>query len=1472
MNKKAQNMTVFVIVGLIIVILLGFAFVSLNKGKSDDFKKTGEEVSFANLDDFNVYTEECIKSTADEGIQNLGYQDKDALEFYMESNLVKCVDSYSQYSNQGYEVNYDDPISTVSIDADSVKFEVDFNVEVSKGETKANFDSFSYLYQRVDSMSTNNGVIPKGTKQIMDDSLQIEATEEISIKDAEGNPVSEIQLNVFDQHKDGRKNSLVVGNKIYEFSPEGAVLEPGLSVTIKVPKEDVVNTISPHNLLLSYYDEELDVWVAHPNQELTEDDSYYYISATVSHFSDQAVVFCSTDEGQVLFPHIPDEGEFFRHAILPDEEYYWYSNPDKDFTKALFPEISYNMASCEIHDPGEFRAAHYNEDVCENAVSDWDKDDQKFANQAQAAAIEFFILPKTGEELYTEGQTVPESLRAMTVTYYEDSEEKSIDIWKDTESDPSRMYAISNPGLYVDLQKKCYESCQEFAAQNLRKYILLGKSRSDVDDPDVEGVNNELANMGHEVRDEGRDLAFGGTGMAVSDYFYGYTIEREDGRDVHVPVGDGINDNANLRCFIDYSDFQYCLHGSGCTNVYEGEKDSYRFVIDPDAEPQCFIPTDIGGEEVREDNLLEYSKGGLLREKNNNARLQSFWTMKPEDQYENYFFATYMTYGYDNTLYSSGADDDVGGSITYSLVLEDSGGACIRPESQKLAIAVGASFNAEDDIEIIDVGTGQPLAIQTSPNCEELGVDTCWHDYTLAAGTNFYKINYQNFDSDPEAIIEWLSVKFFGAGVIQNEFIPTRLNPLTKDQLLQIVGCSGGSKPPVAGERQFLWEVINALPDGTYDNINELTNCGVKCSSAYTDARVVTDEGEPRANPAAYVVSKYDELRVEPGQCEVPGCEDTVEEHYYDITQCNRPGIVRERLQGNSYLEDWGSAEACLKGITGYACGDDYDECNEGNIIGQLRTLIGYCEDNVYVCPTGVQLSDLHAGCKCGDDEFPANNQLSGVMCAGDNFVADFYGKFGEAITVESQIVILEVQGDSFALPYADDCDYEITLDQNLVVIDEGDAFCLSHFDFGDLPQAATTLAVSQEVSLTEPSILEDFGTCTDDFSYSYTLDGGASYWTLQCEYRMLSLLQEGSHVTLDCSDYQRESSAVLEVSDSCLRCCDTGTESPRYQWMPICEECPVVEAEAAGGAGAGGFVEEPYTEVGTIELKVHETVEDYNDFYQLATNNDGDANKLECDFGGVEEFVEVLPSGEDGIKAILWTCDEEGRLLANVIDEGDYDDYLTDDMNSFIEEKEFIRILDDYCFYTPEESYFNYQEEEYNPYMFGCYDDTLDICVYSGCEFSQNTVDALTSGRIIIPSAACPFLYSWDGTDYTFDSTIIYKLVGEDAEAVQYRELEHLSLEGPVKVRISEVEPETSYLDHIRIKLTDTKGNDVVVTYLDVVESSRDLDKLTASDDEYLVTVQGDEVFLVFEDAPELAEGYAREAGVEAEGYYTWN
>jgi tetratricopeptide (TPR) repeat protein len=120
-----------------------------------------------------------------------------------------------------------------------------------------------------------------------------------------------------------------------------------------------------------------------------------------------------------------------------------------------------------------------------------------------------------------------------------------------------------------------------------------------------------------------------------------------------------------------------------------------------------------------------------------------------------------------------------------------------------------------------------------------------------------------------------------------------------------------------------------------------------------------------------------------------------------------------------------------------------------------------------------------------------------------------------------------------------------------------------------------------------------------------------------------------------------------------------------------------------------------------------------------------------------------------------------------------------------------------------------------------------------------------------------CPFVYSFnkEKQSWQFETTVLYKLVGKESEVEQMRELS--SFDGRLKVR--EVEAETSHIDSIKILVEDSQGRHY--------ELLPDAELVKKSDSKYLVMNQGDEIIFNFPEFSKITQ--PKKISVAAKGYY---
>jgi len=141
---------------------------------------------------------------------------------------------------------------------------------------------------------------------------------------------------------------------------------------------------------------------------------------------------------------------------------------------------------------------------------------------------------------------------------------------------------------------------------------------------------------------------------------------------------------------------------------------------------------------------------------------------------------------------------------------------------------------------------------------------------------------------------------------------------------------------------------------------------------------------------------------------------------------------------------------------------------------------------------------------------------------------------------------------------------------------------------------------------------------------------------------------------------------------------------------------------------------------------------------------------------------------------------------------------------------------------------------------------------------FQRHVHDRLFFNKEAFPmTMVCPFVFTYDPyrEGWFPDTTILYKLAGPEAERMQARPLARF--DGRLWLR--ELEPETSYVDRLYVRVLTAAGRWLALVPDDPV--------LAAGDGDYLVLHQGDGRLLEFE-VPPGALPVGR-AWVVAEGYY---
>lgn len=360
------NITIFVIIGLIIIISLSFVMLKIPESDNTNTEDLSNEKT-----NTKYYIDTCLDHTTTEAVELLGFGSETAIAAYVDSRLLSCVGNFSFVKD--YEISFGEPKSNVLINNEVVFVDLNFPIEIKKQSAKTKIDEFQYSLKRLTSFKLEDGLIPKGSVFFSnDENLIATVDEDTEAVDNRGRAVKELSFNLLDKNFDDLNNGVVLGNIVYEGLPNGAKFDPALKITIGLKKQDLPSGYPENAPQIAWYDKDNDIWRTYPSLGYDEDENYYYYSAEVSHFTPMAIVSCgSATAGESNVPLIIPMGKVFEQRINPKEEVYWRQNPDESLH--LIPETMGN-ATCNESDSYKT----YSSEKCPSLLKDWDEDEGEY--------------------------------------------------------------------------------------------------------------------------------------------------------------------------------------------------------------------------------------------------------------------------------------------------------------------------------------------------------------------------------------------------------------------------------------------------------------------------------------------------------------------------------------------------------------------------------------------------------------------------------------------------------------------------------------------------------------------------------------------------------------------------------------------------------------------------------------------------------------------------------------------------------------------------------------------------------------------------------------------------------------------------------------------------------------------------------------------------------------------------------------
>ncbi|MFH2020947.1 MAG: hypothetical protein ABIJ34_06005 [archaeon] len=314
--KRAQ-VTPFVIVGVVLIVLIGLYVYNINQNKAVGYKNTAQsQIAFsADTSNFQKFFDECAKQSILNANLEIGLDigSKAAYETFLSKSVNDCMEPYLLNMQKiGYSLVKDKTVSNLETTSETLVVNIKFPTEISYQDTKFTFNDYVTTFGKTETVKLNNGmateemilystdrramlVIPKGTQ----------------VQFSDGTPVNEISLKIKEKHFDGLSNSVVIGNLAYEGLPNGARFNQPLELSMRVRGSDIPELMSLDSLSIAYWDGL--IW---KGLETTYDNGA--VKTSINHFTIFSVVTCSSgSEAEIITPKLYKQQYTFVGAEAP---------------------------------------------------------------------------------------------------------------------------------------------------------------------------------------------------------------------------------------------------------------------------------------------------------------------------------------------------------------------------------------------------------------------------------------------------------------------------------------------------------------------------------------------------------------------------------------------------------------------------------------------------------------------------------------------------------------------------------------------------------------------------------------------------------------------------------------------------------------------------------------------------------------------------------------------------------------------------------------------------------------------------------------------------------------------------------------------------------------------------------------------------------------------------------------------------
>ena len=324
---KRGSITLYFVLGLAIIILIGLFFLFDNSNKNNqlliDTEGSASLESEQNLLDTTIKF--CVKQTLIEAELAYGLSkvfSTKKIEEYMNKNLGLCLGDFNQFDKLGYVVKKGQVSSKIQITNEAIVVDISYPLTFSRKGVQIKFDKQTYRFSRI---VTEKIEFEKSTRIVSADGSTIIEMEPGTTATLNGKAIDEIGIKLLDRGFNGQSNSVLAGSMAYTGIPHGAQFSKPIKITHFYKDEDIHHTINENTLRMGYFDDELGMWVGLPAEV---DPVNNKITIETTHFSPYGVVLrCGIEETNKVEIDI---GVLIKEKCGPCDDEYWVNKFEED--------------------------------------------------------------------------------------------------------------------------------------------------------------------------------------------------------------------------------------------------------------------------------------------------------------------------------------------------------------------------------------------------------------------------------------------------------------------------------------------------------------------------------------------------------------------------------------------------------------------------------------------------------------------------------------------------------------------------------------------------------------------------------------------------------------------------------------------------------------------------------------------------------------------------------------------------------------------------------------------------------------------------------------------------------------------------------------------------------------------------------------------------------------------------------------